>query len=261
MQDHQEMLMDSVQKRNSPKRVQDSQRELHSPPPLRAVPESGSARIRTARTGASEMLRVLRDRITNHELPPGTKLIEQDLAATFSVSRARVRDTFAVLEQRGLIERIPNRGAIVARLTAKQVIDLYETREVLEGLAVRLAAQNTRRDHWDDLIVSFGAPAEQAIKNGDFEQYATILNEFRREVIATCNNVLLASLLDSMLERTAVVVRRMIMVPGRALEGLHDHRAVLAAMKAGDAEEAERLKRSNIRAARHVFERYQQFVL
>ena len=99
------------------------------------------------------------------------------------------------------------------------------------------------------------------IKNGDFEEYAHILNLFRREVIATCNNVLLASLLDSMLERTAVVVRRMIMVPGRALEGLHDHRAVLAAMKAGKADEAERLKRSNIRAARHVFERYQQFVL
>ena len=139
--------MDSVEKRSLPKRAKDSHRELHSQPLLRAVPESGSARIRTARTGASEMLRVLRDRITNHELPPGTKLIEQDLAATFSVSRARVRDTFAVLEQRGLIERIPNRGAIVARLTAKQVIDLYETREVLEGLAVRLATQNTKRDH------------------------------------------------------------------------------------------------------------------
>ena len=165
------------------------------------------------------------------------------------------------IEQRGLIERIPNRGAIVARLTAKQVIDLYETREVLEGLAVRLSTQNTKPDHWDDLIVAFGNPAEQAIKNGDFEEYATILNVFRREVIATCNNLLLASLLDSMLERTAVVVRRMIMVPGRALEGLNDHRAVLAAMKAGKADEAERLKRSNIRAARHVFERYQQFVL
>jgi DNA-binding GntR family transcriptional regulator len=253
VQDHQEILMDSVQKRSMPKRAE--------VPSLLAVSENGSARIRTARTGASEMLRVLRDRITSHELPPGTKLIEQDLAATFSVSRARVRDAFAVLEQRGLIERIPNRGAIVARLTAKQVIDLYETREVLEGLAVRLATQNTRRNHWDDLIVAFGARAEQAIKKGDFEEYAAILNLFRREVTATCNNVLLASLLDSMLERTAVVVRRMIMVPGRALEGLHDHRSVLAAMKAGKADEAERLKRANIRAARHVFERYQQFVL
>jgi DNA-binding GntR family transcriptional regulator len=254
LDEDQEMLMESVQKRSVQKRAEAAL-------PLRPVTEAGSVRIRTARTGASEMLRVLRDRITSHELPPGTKLIEQDLAATFSVSRARVRDAFAVLEQRGLIERIPNRGAIVARLTAKQVIDLYETREVLEGLAVRLSAQNTKRDHWDDLIVAFDSPAEQAIKNGDFEEYATILNLFRREVIATCNNLLLASLLDSMLERTAVVVRRMIMVPGRALEGLNDHRAVLAAMKAGKADEAERLKRSNIRAARHVFERYQQFVL
>jgi DNA-binding GntR family transcriptional regulator len=255
------MRMDAVQKRRLPKRTGISPEEPQSPALLRTVAESGSPRIRKARSGASEMLRVLRDRITNHELPPGAKLIEQELAATFNVSRARVRDTFAVLEQRGLIERIPNRGAMVARLTAKQVIDLYETREVLEGLAVRLATENTRRDHWNDHITAFGAPAETAIKNGDFEEYAAILNMFRREVIATCNNALLASLLDSMLERTAVVVRRMIMVPGRALEGLRDHRAVLAAMKAGKPDDAERLKRSNIRAARHVFERYQQFVL
>jgi DNA-binding GntR family transcriptional regulator len=242
-----------VQKRDSPKR----DRSWPSPAPVGAP----AKRTRAPRSDASEMLRALREKITSHELQPGTKLIEQDLAAAFKVSRARVRDVFSVLEQRGLIERFPNRGAVVARLTAKHVIELFQTREVLEGLAVRLATENTARDHWDDLIIAFGVPAEQAIRNGEFEDYATILNQFRREVTATCNNALVASLLDLMLERTAYVVRRVIMVPGRALVGLQDHRAVLAAMKAGNGEEAERLKRANIHAARLVFERYQQFVL
>jgi DNA-binding GntR family transcriptional regulator len=243
--------LDEIQKRGLPKRARPW------PSPVAAPLK----RVRVPRSDAAEMLRALREKITSHELAPGTKLIEQDLAAAFKVSRARVRDAFSVLEQRGLIERFPNRGAVVARLTAKHVIELYHTREVLEGLAVRLATENTARDHWDGLIVSFGAPAEQAIRNGEFADYATILNLFRREVTATCNNALVVSLLDLMLERTAYVVRRLIMVPGRALVGLQDHRAVLAAMKAGDGAEAERLKRANIHAARLVFERYQQFVL
>lgn len=243
--------MDDVQKRDLPKRAR----------PWPAPVAAPVKRLRAPRSDPSEMLRALRERITSQELPPGTKLIEQDLAAAFKVSRARVRDVFGVLEQRGLIERFPNRGAVVARLTAKHVIELYQTREVLEGLAVRLATENMAGDHWDSLIVAFGAPAEQAILNGEFEDYATMLDEFSREVTATCNNALVASLLDLMQERTAYVVRRLIMVPGRALVGLQDHRAVLAAMKAGNGDEAERVKRANIHAARLVFERYQQIVL
>jgi len=245
--------LDDVQKRDLPERAG----PWLSPAPIAAP----GKRPRTPRSDSSEMLRVLRERITSQELPPGTKLIEQELAAAFKVSRARVRDTFGVLEQRGLIERFPNRGAVVARLTAKHVIELYQTREVLEGLAVRLATENTARDHWDSLIALFGPPAELAVRNGEFEEYAIMLNRFRREVTATCNNALVASLLDLMLERTAYVVRRLLMVPGRALVGLQDQRAVLAAMKAGNGEEAERLKRANVHAARLVFERYQQIVL
>ncbi len=56
--------------------------------------------------GRDPVLEALRGRIVDHELPPGTRLREQDLAGEYKVSRARIRDTFGILEERGLIERI-----------------------------------------------------------------------------------------------------------------------------------------------------------
>ena len=91
--------------------------------------------------GATALLPALRARIARHELPPGTKLLENELSREFGVSRAKVRDAFGALAQRGLIQRIPNRGAVVARLDLSQVFEIYDVREMLEGLCVRLAVK------------------------------------------------------------------------------------------------------------------------
>jgi DNA-binding GntR family transcriptional regulator len=89
------------------------------------------------------MLEVLRQRIASHELPPGSRLLEHDLANEFGVSRARVREVFGILEVHSLIERIPNRGAVVLRLDLKQAQELFDIREMLEGLSARLAGEKT----------------------------------------------------------------------------------------------------------------------
>jgi DNA-binding GntR family transcriptional regulator len=212
-------------------------------------------------THSADVIQVLRDRIASQELAPGSKLRENDLAAEFSVSRARIREIFSTLEQRGLIERIPNRGAVVMRLEPKQVFEIYDVREVLEGLAVRRATENSPPGSWSVMLDRFGETAEEMIRAGDLETYATLINDFRREIINRCDSPILSSMLDSLFERTGFLVRRLILVPGRALEGLQEHRAVLTAMNEGKPDEAERLKRSNIRAARECFRRYQKLVL
>lgn len=208
-----------------------------------------------------DVLRHLRNRIASQELAPGSKLRESDLAEEFDVSRARIREVFTTLEQRGLIERIPNRGAVVMRLEPKQVFEIYDLREVLEGLAVRRATENSPPGSWEGMVERFGAKAEALIAVGDLETYAELINTFRREIIDHCDSAMLTSMLDSLFERTGFLVRRLILVPGRAVEGLQEHRAVLTAMNEGRAEDAERLKRANIRAARECFRRYQKLVL
>ena len=91
-----------------------------------------------------EIVDVLRERIASQQVPPGSKLLEQDLAEEFNAPRTAVREALAALEQRGLIERIPNRGAVVMRLELSQVFHIYDTREVLEGLCSRLATEKSQ---------------------------------------------------------------------------------------------------------------------
>ncbi|MEI6722946.1 MAG: hypothetical protein WCO67_19455, partial [Betaproteobacteria bacterium] len=67
--------------------------------------------------------------------------------------------------------------------------------------------------------------------------------------------------LDSILEKTRVMMRRVQILPGRAARGLREQRAFLAAMRAGNADEAERLRRENIRSAIRDLRRYQSFVI
>ena len=94
------------------------------------------------------------------DIAPGAKLREQELADEFGVPRARIREVFGALESRGLIERIPNRGAVVSRLELDQVFQLYDVRAVLEGLCVRLATQNAPPETWQEFVELFGAPMD-----------------------------------------------------------------------------------------------------
>ena len=203
----------------------------------------------------------LRDRIVKHEIPPGSKLREQDLADEYDVPRTKVRDALAELQQRGLIERIPNRGAIVIKLDLQQVIELYKVREVLEGLMARLATENAPRESWQDLVDLFGQPMETYIKEGNFEAFISGYELFRNRLLKAASNPVLTAMISSIYEKTQMVIRRTIVLPGRGEEGLQQHRAVLAAMRRGDADEAERLRRQNMRSAQEFLERYQSFIL
>lgn len=198
----------------------------------------------------------LRDAITRREFPPGARLPETELAVRFGVSRAQIREVFALLEERGLIARIPNRGARVIRLSHPEIIELFDVREVLEGLCVRLATRNLPPDSWQDLVDLFDGPMERDVRERDFDAYLAKLSLFRRRTIDAAGSALLSDMLDRIHDRTRIFIYRMVLLPGRAEQGLEEHRRTLAAMRRADADEAEALKRENIRSARAMFERY-----
>ncbi len=205
--------------------------------------------------------KMLRERIARQEIAPGSKLREQELAKEFGVPRALVREALSALEQRGLIERIPNRGAVVVRLDLSQVFEIYDLREVLEGLCARLATQNSAPESWQDLVEMFDGPMGEYVKQNDYESFLAGYGMFRRRLIEAAANPVLAGMLDSIYEKTQAIIRRIIILPGRAEHGLSEHRAVLAAIRRGDAEEAERLRRVNMRSGKDYLKRYQSFVL
>lgn len=217
----------------------------------------------SSRSEPVDIVQVLREGISSHTIPPGSKLQEAKLAKEFAVSRTRIREALIELELRGLIKRVPNRGAEVARLDLTQVFEIYDTREALEGMCVRLATQKAPRETWQEWVdlLREGGPMDKLIEKGDVESYFANYERLRRRIIEAAENPVLAGMLDSILEKTRVIMRRVQILPGRAATGLKEHRAFVTAMRAGDAEKAERLRRENIRSAIRTLKRFQSFIV
>ncbi|WP_340107230.1 GntR family transcriptional regulator [Pikeienuella sp. HZG-20] len=203
----------------------------------------------------------LRVKLAQHEIAPGTKLKEQELAREFGVSRAKVREALAALELRGLVERTPNRGAVARRLELSQVFEIYDVREVLEGLAVRRSVENGNLDIWAGFLAESAGDFEERVLAGELHLYEKLFQRFRDAVIEAAANPVLTDMLDSVRDQTQVTLRRVVVLPGRAEQGLRNLRLVLEAMTAGDAAGAERLRRNGIREAIEALKRYQRFVL
>ena len=225
--------------------------------PVIAANRKAASRSRSAR----DIFEVLRARIAQQRIAPGAKLRETDLAEEFGVPRSRVREAINALQQRGLVERIPNRGAVVMRLDLSQVFHIYDLREVLEGLCARLATQNAPRETWRAQLALFKGPLKKLVDSGDLDGYIKRYEELRRHIIEAAGNPVLAEMLDTIYEKTQVLIRRIIILPGRAEVGRKQHVAMLEAMCRGDGEEAERLRRAGLRSARDSLEKYQHYIL
>lgn len=214
-----------------------------------------------ATNGSVDVFGILRERISSHVLPPGSRLREQDLATEFGVSRARIREAFGALEQRGLIERIPNRGAVVMRLDPGQIYDLYDVRQLLEAYVARRAAERAGDGAWDDLIDRFGAPLEAALADGNFDLYLDGLEKLHARMVDCAGNSILSDMLDLIGDKTQVITRRVVILPGRAELGLKMHRKLLAALARRDADAAESEMREIVESARQHLEKFQNYVI
>ncbi|MQA79810.1 MAG: GntR family transcriptional regulator [Streptosporangiales bacterium] len=89
------------------------------------------------RTSVSHVLDELREAISSGELPPGTRLIERDLADRFQLSRGPIREAVRALSYEGLVTVRPNRGAVVSAIAAEDVLEVYVLRAVLGSVAIR----------------------------------------------------------------------------------------------------------------------------
>lgn len=245
-------------RRTGPSPERKSAREGAADP---AAPSTGAKPRAGRKRGADKVLETLRSKIASHALPPGSKLRESELATEFGVSRTRVREVFGILEQRGLIERVPNRGAVVSRLELKEASDLYDVREYLEALCVKRAAINAPDGAWDDLVPKIDALIGKELSDDEFDLYLTYLEDFRGRIIRYADNHLLSDMLDLIYDKSQVIARRVIILPGRSTIALHLHRELVDAMKHRRVEDAERIRREILSSARDMLARYRRFVL
>ncbi|MDK4705359.1 GntR family transcriptional regulator [Rhizobium sp. CNPSo 4062] len=184
-------------------------------------------------TIASRISRVLADRIIRGEIAPDARLRQDHIAEEFGTSHVPVREAFRRLEAQGLAISLPRRGVRVASFDLKEVREVAEMRAALEGLALKHAAPHLTAAILDE--------AEQATRDGDaagdVHAWEEANRRFHRLILAPCGMARLLAAIDDL---HAVSARFLFSAwqSGWEKRTDHDHRAILAALRQGRAEEA-----------------------
>jgi DNA-binding GntR family transcriptional regulator len=190
----------------------------------------------------------LRSRIFEGHYAPGTRLVERDLAAEFSVSRLPVREALRMLRQEGLISDRGARGAEVSTLSPKDVEDLFDVRQSLEVLACRLAAKRATKD---DLAYLKGLldDAEGYLAKGSVMEAHRSNSEFHDAITGIADNNFLKSALEPLQGRMHWLFRHVSDLP----ELIREHRELYAAIASGDPDRAAAQSASHIGKYREQF--------
>ncbi len=180
-----------------------------------------------------QVVAALQEDIVLGRLPPGVRLVEEDLADRLKTKRHVVRQAFVELERFGLIERRRNRGASVRQLSLDDVTQIYAVREMLERAA---AAQIPLPLQASALAAMEAAQRrhDEAIEAGDAKAVFRANFEFHTSLFAACGNAYLAVAIDDFRKKTHVVWSYAIVKPEYFRNAQREHKAMLDSLRAAD---------------------------
>jgi DNA-binding GntR family transcriptional regulator len=194
------------------------------------------------------------------ELPAGSKISEPELAKRYDLSRAPLREALARLERCHLIERVPNAGARVVKLSVAGLVSLYQLRETLEGLACRLAAQ-----HMSDAEIAEVQQlldqhlSTQRVREGEsYYQEAGDVDFHYRVILGSKNPYLINLLCDELYFIVRMYRVQLGMNGPRVSRAFDEHKAIINAIANRDGELADLLMRRHIAASRRNIEQHLQ---
>ncbi|OBC01917.1 GntR family transcriptional regulator [Mycobacterium sp. 852013-50091_SCH5140682] len=209
--------------------------------------ESGKGSIQ------SRLIAEVRRRIIAGEIPAGVNISELALAEEFGVSRTPVRETFKQLQTEGLIEIRPRVGTFVTAPSRREILELFEMKELLEGAAARLLAQRGRVPEVDQLEENL-RQFDKAVTSDDRDRYAELVDEFHNLLIVGADNAKLQSHYRTLMNQLAYprLVNTSLGLPGRPLRSDREHHFVLDLILAKDGDTAERVMREHVRTSRRL---------
>lgn len=197
-------------------------------------------------THAERAFETIRGMILDREVVPGDPLQEVELAARLGISRTPVREALNRLEATGLVERQSHRGTFVRRLSSKEVRDIYELAEALEGMVAYLVTAKVAAGDADVTQLQEALAAmESALQREDVDAWVQADREYHETLYALCDS---AEILAG-IERINLQVDYIRLVYTRNFlnkqDSAADHRAAVEAIASGDAQHARQLTQSH----------------
>jgi DNA-binding GntR family transcriptional regulator len=217
-----------------------------------AAVRAGGTRSRG--TTVDRIVEYVREGILFARFAPGQRLVEVDLTAELGVSRGSLREAFRRLGVEGLIETVPNRGAIVRRLSLKETAELFQIRSALETLAARLAAQNVSdanvRRSFEEAVQPIWGDQPRIIALNYLDENKL----FHQAVADASGNRQLAELVRRLQLPLILYQTSGALTPEILALANTEHRAIATAILTGDAHAAEEGMRNHLdRASRLAY--------
>ncbi len=213
-----------------------------------------TALLQNKETGSlrSRVFAALEQAIINGEYKEGDTLNELKLCTILGVSRTPIREALTQLEREGLVETIPNKGAVVVGISAKDVEDIYTIRLRLEGFAAELAAKNMTPEQKNNL--------EQIIElqefysaRSDMDHIRQLDADFHNSIYEATDNRSLCAILTSFHNQIQRGRSLSLGVSGRSVKSISEHRKIMEAIKASESELAGQLMTAHIKNAFNNF--------
>ena len=179
----------------------------------------------------------LKAQILKGDIKPGTRMMEVELAEVLGVSRTPVREAIRKLEKEGLVKIEPRRGAYASELSVKDMVDILEVRQSMEGLAAYYCAQRIN-DEQKEQLRDYALAFNEAVEEGVYEDMISYDTKFHHLIVECCDNDILVHMVEQLQE---LVLRFRYLYYSdfkRAEQMPAEHHEIFEAVASGDAERA-----------------------
>jgi DNA-binding GntR family transcriptional regulator len=202
--------------------------------------------------GVAAIVSALEEDIVFGRAHPRERLIEDELLARFATKRHLVRQAFVELERMGLVDRVPNRGAMVRAYSADQVRQLYFVRNLLETQAARLIPLPLPADDLDELS---GAQRlhDRAVSARDLREVFRANIAFHRLLFSKSGNVYLSETINEFAQRAHVIRFYSFAEPDYIERARQEHWKILSAIETSDREGLVELCAKHIVASKEAY--------
>lgn len=204
--------------------------------------------VRMSTALKDQVYRALKSAITSMDIYAGgeaAKLDERRLAEDLGVSRTPIREALSRLEQEGLVETIPRKGAFVVRKTKAEILEMVYAWAALESMAARLATQRASDEEIGRLRELFGTFAAPDRATAQIDEYSGTNIKFHQSIMALSKNSVLQSLAETLFVHMRAIRAQTITERDRASRSVIDHMHIIEAIEHRDTELAERLVREH----------------
>lgn len=194
---------------------------------------------------AVEISNHLRQMIFEGTLEPGEKVREKLLTEQFGVSRTPLREALKVLAAEGLLDLIPNRGAVITKQSDAELEDVFRVLAVLEGLAGELAAVNASDGEIAN-VVAMTADLRKSYENSDRPTYFRINQGIHKAILAAANSDSLTRSHELVAFRVQRARYQANLTPDRWRSAVEEHEAIADALAQRDAKRTSELMRAHL---------------